>query len=332
MRARAARWLVPWLLAAAAAQVAAFEAVRRGFVGTARGQLVDTAALDANTIGERHIEGLVDAVLGTVTVLSVVAAMVAIGFFAVLRGRVALAGAATLLVVGANLTSQLLKHLLVRPDYGVDLERAVAGNSLPSGHTTVAASMAAALVLVLPPQLRGLAALLGAGYAAAVGVATISADWHRPSDSVTALLIVGAWAAVAGLVLASGRTVAGRAAAGGGRPGGPRPWPGAGLATLTLAGCLLLALAIAAMVLTDRALAAGELSTRVDLLSRGRLLTAYAGGAAGVAGVASLVMALVLLIAQLAVPARRQPPHPRPPSRPDRPPQVRVDGGAYLGR
>src|SRR5262249_47992480 len=82
-----------------------------------------------------------------------------------------------------------------------DPERAGAGNSLPSGHATVAASVAVALVLVLPPRARGIGALIGAGYAAFVGVATMSAGWHRPSDSIAAFLIVGLWAAVAGLAL-----------------------------------------------------------------------------------------------------------------------------------
>lgn len=294
---------MPWLLVAAAAQVAGFELVRRGFVGTARGQLVDTAALDASAIGRRHIEGLVEAVLGTVTVLSVLAAVVAIGFVALIRRQAALAAAATLLIVGANLTTQVLKQVLVRPDYGIDLERAVAGNSLPSGHATVAGSMAVALVLVLPPRLRGVAAVLGAGFAALVGVATISADWHRPSDSVAALLVVGGWSAVAGLVLA---LAPGRPAA----AAHPRP-PRTALAILALAGGALLAVAAVALVLTDRALAdqalAGrDLATQVDQLSRGRLLVAYAGGAAGIAGVASGVVALVLLTAHLTVPVRRR--------------------------
>jgi len=305
MGGRVRGWLVAWLLIAAAAHVAAFEAVRRVFLGTVRGQLVDTAALDANAIGRRHIEGLVDTVLGAVTVLSVAAAIVAIGFIALARGRVALAGAATLLVVGANLTTQLLKHLVVRPDFGVDLERAVAGNSLPSGHTTVAASVAVALVLVLPSQLRGLAAVLGAGYAAVAGAATLAADWHRPSDSVTALLIVGAWAGVAGLLLVLGQR--GRVT--------PASSPNRlALLMLGLVGLVGLAVAAVAMVLTDRALTGGlagtDLATRVDLLSRGRLLVAYAGGAAGIAGVASLVMVSVLLTVHRVVPARDHRPGP----------------------
>lgn len=283
--------LATWLLAAAVAQVAALEAVRRVFVGTERGQRLDTAALAGNTIGQRHLEGLVDTLLGVVTVVSLVAATVAIGFLALLRGRVALAGAATLLIAGANLTTQLLKQVVDRPDFGIDVARASAGNSLPSGHATVAASVAVALVLVLPSQVRGLAGLLGAGYAALAGVATMSAGWHRPSDVVAALLVVGAWAAVAGLLLAVGGP--------GGDPGPRSPPHRWAPAALTLAGCGLLAGAAVALALTDRAAA-----TPVELLGRGRLLTAYAGGAAGIAGIAALVTALVLATAHLVVPER----------------------------
>lgn len=284
-------WLAPWLLIAAVAQVAAVEVVRRVFLGTIRGQLVDTAALDANTIGRSHIEGLVDTVLSAMTVVSLAAATIAIGFIALIRGRVALAAATTLLIVGANLTTQVVKQLVERPDYGVDLARAAAGNSLPSGHTTVAASVAVALVLVLPSQVRGVAAVVGAGYAALAGVATMSAGWHRPSDAVAALLIVGAWAAVAGLLLAAAPDRHGH-------PDPARPHRFAVFA-LAAAGLMLLAGATLAMLLTDR-----SITTQGALFGRGRLLTAYAGGAVGIAGIASLVMALVLATVHMVVPER----------------------------
>ena len=284
-----AGWLVLWLVVVAAGQVAAFEVVRRVFVGTVRGQLVETAALDGNSIGERHIDGLVDTVLSAMTVVSLAAATVAIGFIALIRGRVLLAAATTLLIVGANLTTQVAKQLVERPDYGVDVARAAAGNSMPSGHTTVAASVAVALVLVLPSQLRALAALVGTGYAALAGVATLSAGWHRPSDAVAALLIVGAWAAVAGLLLVVAHTRDGTDPA--------RPHRFAVL-VLVVAGLVLLAGAALAMLLTDRSLSQDE------LLGRGRLLTAYVGGAAGIAGTASLVMAIVLATVHMVVPER----------------------------
>jgi membrane-associated phospholipid phosphatase len=288
--------VVPWLAVAVVVQVAALEVVRRSFVGTARGQLLDSAALAGNVIGQRHVEGLVETVLGALTVASLAAATVAIGFVALARGRVVLAGAAVLLVAGANLTTQLLKSLVHRPELGVDLERAVAGNSLPSGHTTVAASVAVALVLVLPPRLRGLAGLVGAGYAALAGVATVSAGWHRPSDVVASLLVVGAWTAVAGVLVGLLD-----------RGGGPDPAPHRfAIAVLVATGLALLAVAAVTMVATDRVLPAPA-----ELLSRGRLLTAYAGSAAGIAGVTCLVSALALTTGQLAVPAREREPGPR---------------------
>src|SRR6185369_17388457 len=98
-------------------------------------------------------------------------------------GRVAVALLAMTLIIGANLTTQLLKLAITRPDFGVDPEREAVGNSLPSGHTAVAASVAVALVFVLPSRARGLGGILGAAFAGLAGVATLSAGWHRPSDS-----------------------------------------------------------------------------------------------------------------------------------------------------
>src|SRR5690606_34596986 len=202
MRGRAGTYAAAaWLLLLAVAHVVGFLVVHHVFVNTVRGQQLDTAALTGNQIGRRHIEGLVDTVLDAVTVASVLFAIVVIGFIAVARGRLALAALATVLIVGANTTTQLLKGAIQRPDFGVDAAFTGAGNSLPSGHATVAASVAVALVLVLPTSVRGLAAVLGAGYAALVGVATLSESWHRPSDVVAAHLVVGAWSALVGLVL-----------------------------------------------------------------------------------------------------------------------------------
>lgn len=278
---------IGWLLAATVAQVAALLLVRHCFVHTEAGQRFDTISLAGSTIGYGHVDGLVNLVLNAMSVLSLVAATAVVGFIALARRRVMLAAMATLLIVGANATTQLLKHATERPDVGVDIARVAAGNSLPSGHTTVAASVAVALVLVLPAQVRGAAALLGAGYAGLAGVATLSAGWHRPSDAVAAYLVVGAWAAGVGLAL----VIFSR-------------WPGTRpqrhqlpLTTLLLTGITLLGLAAAGMWFTGQVL-----STSPELLPRDRLFIAYIGGAAGIAGVASLMMALVLLTLPRVVP------------------------------
>jgi membrane-associated phospholipid phosphatase len=286
--------LAVWLLALAAAQAYAFVEVRRFFVFTRDGQRLDWIALSGNSIGEDRIDSVVNSVLDALSVASVLGATIVIGFIALIRRRILLAVVATLLVAGANLTSQVLKRLTERPELGVDVERLSAGNSLPSGHTTLAASIAIALVLVLPAQVRALGALVGATYAAVAGVATMSAGWHRPSDAVASLLIVGAWAAVAGTVLVLFQ-----------RDEGFADEQRAHRAAVVI---LLLA-AVAAFALAGVTLqwVSDVLTIPPDDLGRRRLLAAYAGSASGIAGTAALVMALFLASVHQVVPRRGAP-------------------------
>jgi membrane-associated phospholipid phosphatase len=304
--------LVLWLVVLAGVEAVGLYMVWRFFVRTVHGQLLDFVALSGNRIGRSRIESLVNNILGTVSILSVAVAAAVIGFIALTRRRIAVAAGALLLIAGANLTAFLLKQAIYRPQLGVDVQRSAAGNSLPSGHTTLAASVAVALMLVLPAGVRGVSALLGAVAAAAVGVATLSAGWHRPSDAVAALLIVGVWACVAGLfIVLAQRSPAGTDHSGSAafHASGPGPVAGRGptnwfaVSALAVAGVLLLAGAAVALRLTDQVL-----STPVSELGRRRLLAAYGGGALGIAGVASLVVALVLATAHRVVPQAVAPP------------------------
>ncbi|MFG2044172.1 phosphatase PAP2 family protein [Dactylosporangium sp. NPDC048998] len=291
--------LALWLLFVAALEAAGAVAVWRFFVGTEHGQLLDYVAITGNSIGRSRVETLVHNTLNGISIVSLTAATIAIGFIALARRRVALAVGAVLLIGGANVTTQVLKALIYRPELGVDPERAAAGNSLPSGHTTIAASVAVALVLVLPAKARGPAAFLGTVFAALAGVATLSAGWHRPSDAVAALLIVGAWAAVASLFI-----VIAQRRHGGVSYGAPSTYT---TVFLTLVSLVLLAGAALCMHLTD------DVITRsVDDLSRRRLFVAYAGGALGIAGITALVVAAVLLTVHRVVPRLVPPADPEP--------------------
>jgi membrane-associated phospholipid phosphatase len=281
--------LVLWLLVLASAQVAGFMLVCHFFVQSEHGQLLDTVALTGNSIGQARVEGPVDTVLNTMSALSLAIATAVVGFIALIRRRIAVAFGAILLIVGANVTTQILKQVIYRPELGVDLERAAAGNSLPSGHTTIAASVAVALMLVLPARLRGVGGILGALLAAVAGVATLSAGWHRPSDAVAALLVVGAWACFAGVFI-----VVAQRRHGGVEYGSPNRFA---VLALAVAGLGLLAGAGLALGLTDQVL-----STPPDELGRRRLLAAYAGGAMGIAGTAGLVLASVLATVHRVVP------------------------------
>jgi membrane-associated phospholipid phosphatase len=110
-------------------------------------------------------------------------------------GRRRHALAAAVVVAGANLTTQLLKTALEHArhkafEHGIELPWP---NSFPSGHTTAAASLGVALLLVVPPAHRLAAALVGAAYTAAVAFPVVILGWHYPSDVFGALLVVGAW-------------------------------------------------------------------------------------------------------------------------------------------
>ncbi|MFG1885419.1 phosphatase PAP2 family protein [Micromonospora sp. NPDC049102] len=289
MRATARGWTAVWLVVLALVQAVAFLAVWRVAVHTGTGQWVDTVALTGNEIGYDRIDGPVDRILNAMSVVSLLVATATIGFIALIRGRTALAVAATLLIAGANLSTQLLKYGLGRPDFGVDPERTAVSNSLPSGHTAVAASVAVALMFVLPRKVRAVGAFVGAFYAAAAGVATLSAGWHRPSDAVAAYLVVGVWAALAGLLLPITQREEAQI----------EPGDAHRLAAVVLGVAGVLALVASGVAL----------SWLVDLrtigpqeLSRRPLFIAYAGSAAGIAGTMSVVMALALIVVHRLVP------------------------------
>src|SRR5262245_13400046 len=148
MRARVDGLLMVWLFLLAVAHAAGLVAVWWLFLRTEHGQLLDAMSLYGNFIGQDDVAGVVERVLNGMSVASLALATAVIGFIALIRGRIALALVAILLIGGANLTTQLLKYGLTRPDFGADPERVYAGNSLPSGHTTIAASVVVALVLV----------------------------------------------------------------------------------------------------------------------------------------------------------------------------------------
>lgn len=283
--------LIGWLLVVAAVQVAAIIELWQFFVRTEHGQLLDTIALASNRIGADKIGGPVNTVLNAISVVAALAAAGTVGFIALVRRRVVLAMVAIMLIAGATITTQLLKRDITRPDLGVDEARAAAGNSFPSGHTTIAAAVAVALVLVLPPRVRGVGGLLGAGYAAIVGIATLSAGWHRPSDAIAAFLVVGVWAALAGLVLLAAQRRSDRVRV-------KESHRGAWI-TIGVLACLLLVGAVVALQVTDQVV-----RVPTEELSQRRLVAAYVGSAAGIAAAAGLMMTAVLATVHRVVPQR----------------------------
>ncbi|MET0414938.1 MAG: phosphatase PAP2 family protein [Actinoplanes sp.] len=180
------------LLAAAAAY-----GVYWVFITTTLGQTVDSAAMRGGDVDHPQVTEVLSRTLNGTTLVSLVLVCLAAATVGVLRKRLDLAIGAGVLVLGANVSTQLLKMRLDRPD----LDGFSMPNSFPSGHTAAAASVAFALILVFPHAIRGTVALIGAGYVTVIAIATVWAEWHRPSDTAAALLIVLAWGALAAFLI-----------------------------------------------------------------------------------------------------------------------------------
>jgi len=112
------------------------------------------------------------------------------------RLRWGLLARGVLLVAGANATTQILKHgVIERPGYV-----GFGPNALPSGHVTLVASVVFAALIVASTAWRPLVALVGCGWIAATAVATVVGGWHRPSDTVAAVLVCVGWACLVSAV------------------------------------------------------------------------------------------------------------------------------------
>lgn len=169
------------------------------FVRTTTGQFADESAWAEAGIAAPDTQGPFLKFLDSLPLISVFIAAAVIVFVTLGRRRWAAAAIALGTIIGANLTTQVMKNFLLdRPERGVPT---LDFNSLPSGHTTLAASAAAAIFLVVSPRWRPLAAAAGGTYSVLAGAATFINLWHRPADVVAAFLVVGAWTLIGGVLI-----------------------------------------------------------------------------------------------------------------------------------
>ena len=163
------------------------------FVRFATGQRLDDSGLHhvagdwASGTRQTVASWLRDVTIGVVVVVLLVCLTVAL-----LRRRLGLGLVAVVMVVGANATTQVLKHVVFnRPHLGHGWT-----NSLPSGHATVVMSLALAALFVAPRAWRGVVSVVAAVAVTVAGVGTVVAAWHRPSDVVAAYAVCLAWGAL----------------------------------------------------------------------------------------------------------------------------------------
>jgi membrane-associated phospholipid phosphatase len=121
--------------------------------------------------------------------------LLVVGVAMALHGRrreAALAGLA--IVLGADLTTAVLKHALAAPRFDSVLGWTQVGEaSFPSGHATAAFAMAAAWALFAPPRWRLAVACGGFLLACLVALGVVVLRYHFPSDALGGFLVAAAW-------------------------------------------------------------------------------------------------------------------------------------------
>jgi len=139
--------------------------------------------------------------LGTVTTASLLGAAILVLTIAMLRRQAYLGFLAVGLIAASVVTTQILQAVVSRPLL-LEAGRRREDQSFPSGHTAVAMSVMIALLMVVPQRFRWPAMILIGPWSIGMGVATVTAGWHRPSDTVGSDLIVLAYACLALVLLA----------------------------------------------------------------------------------------------------------------------------------
>jgi hypothetical protein len=119
---------------------------------------------------------------------------------ALIARRPRAAAAALVTMLGAGVTTQVLKPLLAFqrdfPEFHY-----MGPVAYPSGHTTAVMSLALALIIVSQARLRPLAAAAGGLLTVATVFSILVLGSHYPSDIVGGLLVATAWACAASALL-----------------------------------------------------------------------------------------------------------------------------------
>lgn len=124
-----------------------------------------------------------------------VACLITITWAAKTRG-LRTAAAVTVLLGGANVSSQVLKPLLAhhRELYHTEFKLYnIDAAAYPSGHSTAVMALALAVLIIVPRAYRPLFAALGALATVAVSFSILILEWHFPSDVVGGYLSATAW-------------------------------------------------------------------------------------------------------------------------------------------
>jgi membrane-associated phospholipid phosphatase len=191
---RAASPMRPLIAAAIGAVILALVgALALGSMMVRRADL--NARLAFEKLGEhQHVETFFRSIAHVGDPSGVMIVTLVLGAVAVVRGRPRVALGVGLIVLGANVTTQVLKPALATPRVTELLSDShVLAGSWPSGHATAAMSLALCAVLVSAPRWRPFVATLGAAFAIAVGYGLLILGSHFPSDVLGGFLVAAVW-------------------------------------------------------------------------------------------------------------------------------------------
>jgi membrane-associated phospholipid phosphatase len=184
----------------AVASVAVVAIVYLLAIRTHIGQRLDDVAFARRSVVTPGTTRRTDRLLGTISVASLTVMGGALVLLAFARRRVSLGIGAGVAMLGAVVTTEVLKHwVLTRPVFPDTT--GVAYNTFPSGHATIGMVLSLGVVMVAPVHFRRLALIVGAFTATAFGTAVLASGWHRPSDTIGAYFVALAWFSAVSAVL-----------------------------------------------------------------------------------------------------------------------------------
>ncbi len=201
---------------------------------------------------------------------------------ALLRRRIWVALAIVGILLGANVTTELLKPLLdVQRSYS--FPAAPGTGSWPSGHATAAMSLALCCVIAAPGRLRSATATLGALFAVAVSYSFLALAWHYPTDVLGGFLVASIWTLLGVAAIWTAHSHRAPQSAQAHRQGRPTIWAALGPPSAVL----LAAVALVALV---------AIAQPHDVVSYARLHKAFMIGAGGI-GALALALATGVMLA-----------------------------------
>jgi membrane-associated phospholipid phosphatase len=185
------------MVAVAAACVALFVLLLNLAYFVADTRSLDAAALHGfTTLGGPTINTVAAAFASLCNPFPYAIAVIAVIAYALVRRGLRTAAAVTLLLGGANVSSQLLKPLLAHHRelyYSHWHLNNIQDAAFPSGHATAAMSISLALLMVAPRAYRPLVAVLGTLFTLGISFSILILSWHFPSDIVGGYLAATSW-------------------------------------------------------------------------------------------------------------------------------------------